>query len=58
MPLQGDTTNYFYTLLLAGNTDSMYRIGVVGDCGNNSTNQRSVRDELSAYSPGRDYMNA
>jgi hypothetical protein len=56
-PLQGDTANYFYTLPVAGNTDSLYRIGVIGDCGNNSTNQRSVRDQLSAYL-GNDYMNA
>lgn len=57
LPLQGDTANYFYTLPQAGNTDSLYRIGVIGDCGNNSTNQRSVRDQLSAYLD-KDYMNA
>lgn len=56
-PLQGDTANYFYTLPLAGNTDSLYRIGVIGDCGNNSTNQRNVRDQLSAYL-GSNYMNS
>ncbi|PSK91600.1 metallophosphoesterase [Taibaiella chishuiensis] len=56
-PLQGDTANYFYTLPPAGNSDNLYRIGVIGDCGNNSTNQRSVRDKLSAYL-GNNYMNA
>lgn len=55
--LQGDTANYFYTLPLTGNADSLYRIGVVGDCGNNSVNQRSVRDQLSTYL-GANYMNA
>jgi hypothetical protein len=55
--LQGDTTNYFYTLPVAGNTDSLYRIGVIGDCGNNSINQRNVRDQLAAYM-NTDYMNA
>ncbi len=42
--LQGDKDNYFVTLPVPG-TEGMYRIGVFGDCGNNSTNQRSVRDE-------------
>jgi hypothetical protein len=57
LPLQGDTANYFYTLPATANTDSLYRIGVIGDCGNNSVNQRNVRDALSSYL-GTDYMNA
>ncbi|WP_157976920.1 metallophosphoesterase [Taibaiella helva] len=55
--LQGDTANYFYTLPVAGLADSLLRIGVIGDCGNNSTNQRNVRDQLSAYL-GSNYMNS
>jgi hypothetical protein len=55
--LQGDTENYFYTLPVAGLTDSLLRIGVIGDCGNNSTNQRNVRDQLSNYL-GSNYMNS
>lgn len=55
--LQGNTENYFYTLPVAGLTDSLIRIGVIGDCGNNSTNQRNVRDQLSNYLGGN-YMNS
>ncbi|WP_118976201.1 metallophosphoesterase [Taibaiella koreensis] len=55
--LQGDAANYFSTLPVAGLTDSLIRIGVIGDCGNNSTNQRNVRDQLVNYL-GQNYMNA
>jgi len=54
--LQGDEDNYFVTLPVAG-TEAMYRIGVFGDCGNNSTNQRSVRDQVIKYL-GNDYMDS
>ena len=52
--LQGDSDNYFVTLPLAG-TEALYRIGAFGDCGNNSTNQRKVRDEVIKYLD-HDYM--
>lgn len=55
--LQGDAENFFYTLPVTGLSDSTLRIGVVGDCGNNSTNQRNVRDQLSNYL-GSNYMNS
>lgn len=54
--LQGDNNNYFNTLPLAGE-ENFYRIGVFGDCGNNSINQRNVRDEFEKYL-GTNYMNA
>jgi 3',5'-cyclic AMP phosphodiesterase CpdA len=54
--LQGDEDNYFVTLPVAG-TEGTYRIGVFGDCGNNSTNQRSVRDQFVKYL-GKDYLDS
>jgi hypothetical protein len=54
--LQGDAENFFETLPVPGET-SLYRIGVFGDCGNNSVNQRSVRDQFIKYL-GDKYMNA
>ncbi len=54
--LQGDKNNYFETLPLPG-TEALYRIGVFGDCGNNSTNQRNVRDQFLKYL-GNDYMDS
>ncbi|TDH24676.1 metallophosphoesterase family protein [Segetibacter sp. 3557_3] len=46
--LQSGAENYFVTLPAPGATGS-YRIGVFGDCGNNSTNQRNVRDQVIKY---------
>jgi hypothetical protein len=46
--LQGDERNYFLTLPVTRKTDK-YRIGVFGDCGNNSTNQRNTRDQFEKY---------
>lgn len=46
--LQQGSDNYFVTLPEPG-TEGTYRIGVFGDCGNNSTNQRSVRDQVQSY---------
>ena len=46
--LQGGPNNYFVTLPVSG-TESLYRIAAVGDCGNNSVNQRAVRDQLIQY---------
>lgn len=54
--LEKDTANYFFTLPEAGKTGNYY-IGVFGDCGNNSTNQRSVRAEFNRYVGGT-YVNA
>lgn len=54
--LQGDSTNYFYTLPEAGK-EGMYRIGVFGDCGNNSVNQRNVKKSMLNYL-GQNYMDA
>jgi hypothetical protein len=54
--LQGDTGNYFYSLPNPGDTDT-YRIAAFGDCGNNSINQRNVRDQLLQYI-GKKYLNA
>jgi hypothetical protein len=55
--LQADATDFFQTLPVEGTADTLLRIGVIGDCGNNSTNQRDVRDHLSSYL-GSNYMNA
>ncbi len=46
--LQSGPDNYFYTLPLAG-SHGVYRIGIFGDCGNNSINQRNVRDQFIKY---------
>jgi acid phosphatase type 7 len=54
--LAGDSTNYFYTLPVTGKTGT-YRIAALGDCGNNSINQRNVRDQLIHYL-GSNYLNA
>ena len=54
--LQGDTGNYFYSLPSPGDTGT-YRIAALGDCGNNSINQRNVRDQLLHYL-GKKYLNA
>jgi acid phosphatase type 7 len=54
--LAGDSANFFYTLPVAGETGT-YRIAAFGDCGNNSINQRNVRDQLLQYL-GSNYLNA
>ncbi|PWT75254.1 MAG: metallophosphoesterase [Bacteroidetes bacterium] len=54
--LQGDSSNYFFTLPRAGSKGT-FRIAAFGDCGNNSVNQRNVRDQLLRYL-GRDRLNA
>lgn len=54
--LQGDQNNYFFTLPTAGK-EGVYRIGAFGDCGNNSVNQRNVRNAFINYL-GDNYMNA
>jgi hypothetical protein len=54
--LQTGANNYFVTLPPPG-TESLYRIAAVGDCGNNSVNQRNVRDQLIQYL-GNNYLNA
>lgn len=54
--LQADTSNYFVTNRIAGDT-SLVRIGVFGDCGNNSTNQINVRNQVLNYL-GNNYMDS
>jgi len=54
--LQGDSTNYFFTLPMAGTT-GFYRVGMFGDCGTNSPKQRSVRDQFLKYL-GNNYLDA
>ena len=43
--LQSGPGNYFVTLPIPG-AIGLYRVGVIGDCGNNSINQRTVRDQF------------
>lgn len=54
--LQGDISNYFYTLPEVGK-EAIYRIGAFGDCGNNSVNQRNVKNSVLKYL-GNNYMDA
>jgi hypothetical protein len=54
--LQGDAENYFETAPLPGSKNK-FRIGIFGDCGNNTTNQVNVRNQMKAYL-GSNYMNA
>jgi hypothetical protein len=46
--LQGTDKNYFLTPPLK-DSQGKYSFWVVGDCGNNSTNQRKVRDQFYKY---------
>jgi Calcineurin-like phosphoesterase/SprB repeat/Purple acid Phosphatase, N-terminal domain len=46
--LQGDANNNFRTPPVPG-TDGKYNFWLVGDCGNNSTNQAQVRDAYINY---------
>jgi acid phosphatase type 7 len=56
--LHSGSGDYFVTLPPAGE-EALYRIAAVGDCGNNSVNQRAVRDQLLHYLGDRnDSMNA
>ena len=54
--LQGDSNNYFYTLPVVHEAGS-YTVAAFGDCGNNSVNQRNVRDQVIRYL-GKKYLNA
>lgn len=54
--LQGDDENYFYTFPEKG-SEQVLRIAGFGDCGNNSANQRNVRDQVIKYL-GNNYLNA
>ena len=46
--LQGDANNFFVTPPVPGATGK-YNFWLVGDCGNNSTNQKNVRDAYINY---------
>ena len=46
--LQGDANNYFISPVANG-TQKKTSIWVTGDCGNNSTNQRNVRDQYATF---------
>lgn len=54
--LQVNADNYFYTFPEPGK-EGFYRIGVFGDCGDNSVNQRSVKNQVLKYL-GNNYMDA
>ena len=54
--IQNDTSNYFYTLPTPG-TETLIRVAGFGDCGNNSINQKKVRDQIVKYLGNRT-MNA
>ncbi|MES2655144.1 MAG: metallophosphoesterase [Bacteroidota bacterium] len=55
--LQGDSNNYFRTLAAKGDNSKLYRIGVIGDCGNASTNQINVRNQFVSYL-GNNYLDS
>ncbi|HEY6902050.1 MAG TPA: metallophosphoesterase family protein, partial [Puia sp.] len=54
--LQGDRNNFFYTLPKPGQ-EGDYRIGVFGDPGTNTVNQRNTRDQFVKHL-GDHYLNA
>lgn len=54
--LQGNEDNYFYTLPEKG-SNGLIRIAALGDCGNNSLNQRNVKEQVVKYL-GDNYLNA
>lgn len=49
--LRGDSTYYFTTMPLPG-SNGRYCIAALGDCGNNSVNQKQVRDQVMKYLKG------
>jgi len=53
---KADLNNYFYTLPEKG-SETLIRVAGFGDCGNNSLNQRKVRDQVVKYL-GENYLNA
>jgi len=55
--LQGGKDNYFYTLPEKG-SEQLVRVVGFGDCGNNSINQRNVRDQVLKYLGDDKYLNA
>lgn len=55
--LQRGSDNFFVTLPVPGE-EGAYRIGIFGDCGNNSTNQRQVRDQVEKYVDNNKPMDA
>lgn len=54
--LQGNADNYFQTLPVSGSS-GIYRIAAFGDCGNNSINQKKVRDQVLKYL-GNNYLDS
>lgn len=54
--LQGGEDNYFYTLPEKG-SEQLIRVVGFGDCGNNSINQRNVKEQFLKYL-GNNYLNA
>ncbi len=50
--IQGDASNYFVTLP-EKDSEQLIRIAGFGDCGNNSINQRKVRDAVEDYIAGK-----
>ncbi|WP_052496524.1 purple acid phosphatase family protein [Pedobacter lusitanus] len=54
--LQGNQDNYFTTLPEAGKTGH-FRIAALGDCGDNSINQRRVKEQVIKYI-GKDELTA
>jgi acid phosphatase type 7 len=54
--LQGNFDNFFKTLPVPG-TPGIYRIAAFGDCGNNSVNQKNVRDQVAKHL-GTNYMDS
>ena len=46
--LQGNSDNYFYTLP-DNDSEELIRVAGFGDCGNNSPNQKLVRDQVEQY---------
>ncbi|HEX5154681.1 MAG TPA: metallophosphoesterase family protein [Parafilimonas sp.] len=55
-PHEGNDSNYFYTLPETG-SEQLIRVAALGDCANNSINQRNVRDQVLKYL-GSNYLNA
>lgn len=51
--LAGDENYFFHTSPEIG-TEKKTTVWVIGDCGNNSTNQKNVRDQYVAYMDGKE----
>lgn len=52
--LAGEDTNYYFITSPIIGTEKKTTVWVIGDCGNNSTNQKNVRDQYNEFMNGKE----